>query len=140
MIDSFFGMEEIAVAACLTGFCGSVTLCAMQERRSAPRIGFNLRVKVIQKEGQAVELIRANLSWGGLGGYTRDPIQDGESVTTEVFFVNRGGETIPEKISGKVIWAHRDGNFNAFGIAFSGLTAGSHPQLVSYLQYTDQFD
>lgn len=125
---------------CLTALDGSVTLCAMEERRSAPRIGFNLRVRVIQTEGKAIELLRANLSWGGLGGYTRDPIQEGEAVTTEVFFVIRSGETISEKIPGKVVWAHQDGNFNAFGIAFSGLAAGSHPQLVSYLQYTDQFD
>jgi hypothetical protein len=112
----------------------------MQERRSAPRIGFNLRVNVIQKEGQPIDLLRANIGWGGLGGYTRDPIEMGEAVLIEIFFVNRSGETISEKVAGKVIWAHRDGNFNAFGIAFSALTADSHPQVVSYLRYTEQFD
>jgi hypothetical protein len=112
----------------------------MQERRSAPRIGFNLRVHVIQNGRPPIDLLRANLSWGGLGGYTRDPIEEGESVLIEIFFVVRSGETVSEKISGKVVWAHRDGNFNAFGIAFSGMAADSHPQLVSYLQYIDQFD
>ena len=112
----------------------------MQERRSAPRVGFNLRVRVIQEGGQSIELLRANLSWGGLGGYTRDPIDKGESVITEVFFVNRAGENISEKVPGRVVWAHRDGNFNAFGIAFSALTADAHPQVVSYLRYTEQFD
>jgi hypothetical protein len=112
----------------------------MQERRGAPRSGFNLRVGVIQKGGQAIELLRANISWGGLGGYTRDPIEAGESVLTEISFVSRSGENIAERVPGKVVWARRDGNFNAFGIVFSELTAGSHPLVVSYLQYTDQFD
>ncbi len=112
----------------------------MHERRSAPRVGFNLRVHVIQNGRQPIDLLRANISWGGLGGYTRDLIEEGESVLIEIFFVIRSGETVSEKISGKVAWAHQDGNFNAFGIAFSDLAAGTHPQLVSYLQYTDQFD
>jgi len=116
---------------------------------------------VIQNGRQPIDLLRANISWGGLGGYTRDLIEEGESVLIEIFFVIRSGETVSEKISGKVAWAHQDGNFNAFGIAFSDgkvawahqdgnfnafgiafsdLAAGTHPQLVSYLQYTDQFD
>src|SRR3569832_206160 len=62
------------VAICLTGLYGSDTLCAMQDRRSAPRICFILIVKVFLNEGQAVVLLRAYLSLVGLGVYTRDPI------------------------------------------------------------------
>lgn len=112
----------------------------MPEKRSTPRIGFNLRVKVYQREGQGIELLRANIGWGGLGGYTRDPIEAGEEVRTEIFFADRSGGSVSETISGKVVWARRDGNFNAFGIAFSEMTGSTHPQLVSYLRYTEQFD
>ena len=112
----------------------------MQEKRKSERIGFNLKIALAQKGGGVIEMLRSNIGWGGLGGYTRDPVEAGKEVSIEVFFEQRTGEVISEKLSGKIVWTRRDGNFNAFGIAFSEVNRALHPRLFSYLQYIDQID
>ncbi|MFY9269220.1 MAG: PilZ domain-containing protein, partial [Candidatus Manganitrophaceae bacterium] len=79
-----------------------------------------------------------NIAWGGIGGYTRDSIDEGIKIRAEFFFTLRSGQVLSEKLPGKIAWTHRDGNFNAFGIAFSELDPAAHPRLISYLQYIDQ--
>lgn len=111
----------------------------MDERRESPRIGFNLKIGIKCRNGP-IELLRPNLSWGGVGGYTRDPVPLGEAVSITLSFSQRSGEIISETISGKIIWTRRDGNFNALGIGFSKVEAASHPNLVSYLHYSEQFE
>jgi len=112
----------------------------MQERRKSQRIGFNLKIVLVQEGGGVIEMLRPNIGWGGIGGYTRDPVEAGKGVSMEVFFEQRSGEVISEKLSGKIIWTRRDGNFNALGISFSEVSRAAHPRLLSYLQYIDQID
>lgn len=112
----------------------------MQERRKSQRIGFNLKIALIQEGGGVIEILRPNIGWGGIGGYTRDPVEAGKGIEIEVFFEQRSGEMTSEKLSGKIVWARRDGNFNALGISFSEMSRASHPRLLSYLQYIDQAD
>lgn len=85
-------------------------------------------------------MLRPNIGWGGVGGYTRDPVEAGKGVSIEIFFEQRSGEVVSEKLSGKILWTRRDGNFNALGISFSEVNRASHPRLLSYLQYIDQID
>lgn len=129
-------VEKIA----LTIKRGSISLSAMQEKRKSERIGFNLKVALLQEGGGAIEMLRPSIGWGGIGGYTRDPVEAGKEVSIEVFFEQRSGEMISEKLLGKILWTRRDGNFNAFGISFSEVNRASHPRLLSYLQYIDQID
>ncbi len=124
----------------LTSKGGSSSLSAMQERRKSQRIGFNLKVALIQEGGGVIEMLRSNIGWGGIGGYTRDPVEEGKGVAIEVFFEQRSGGMTSEKLSGKIVWTRRDGNFNAFGISFSEVNRTAHPRLLSYLQYIDQID
>ncbi|MFQ5949992.1 MAG: PilZ domain-containing protein [Nitrospiria bacterium] len=113
----------------------------MQERRESDRTGLTLQVGLIQKEtNQQIELLRPTINSGGLGGYTRDPVEAGWEVSIRISFPQRSGGMAVEEISGKVVWAHRDGNFNAFGAAFSVIDAARNPQLASYLRYLDQFE
>ncbi len=112
----------------------------MQEKRKSQRIGFNLKIVLGQEGGSVIEVLRPNIGWGGIGGYTRDSVEAGKEASIEMFFEQRSGEMISERLSGKISWTRRDGNFNAFGISFSGVTPVSHPRLFSYLQYIDQID
>lgn len=125
----------------LTRGCRWVSLFHMLEKRGANRIGFNLKVTIIEKgENRLIELLRTNIGWGGIGGFTRDPVQEGSAVFIRISFPQRSGEDISEEVSGKIVWARRDGNFTALGVGFSAMSASSAPQLVSYLQCADQFD
>src|SRR3569832_1467101 len=110
----------------------------MHEKRKAKRNGFNFQVVLTQEGGERIEVLRANVGWGGLGGYTRDLVEAGKSITMEISFPQRSGEAVSEKLLGKVTWTRRDGNFNAFGVSFSEINRASYPRLVSYLQYLDQ--
>lgn len=109
----------------------------MQERRKSKRNGFNLSI-VLTQDGQRIEVLRPNIGWGGLGGYTRDWVEAGKSISMEIFFPQRSGDAVSEKLSGKITWTRRDGNFNAFGVSLSEINRESYPRLVSYLQYLDQ--
>ena len=111
------------------------------EKRESKRIGFNLRVALTLGGGnQSIEILRANINWGGLGGFTRDPVQEGEAALLRIDFPQRSGEIMSEEIPGKIVWGRRDGNFTALGVAFSKIDPASQPQLVSYLRFADQFD
>lgn len=112
----------------------------MEERRDSSRSGFNLRVKLTPKGDRPIDLLRANIGRGGLGGYTRDPVEAGTEVMIEIRFEQRSGEAVSENIPGRILWTRRDGNFNAFGAGFPAIRAETHPQLYSYLQYIDQMD
>jgi len=124
----------------LTIKSASSSLSAMQEKRKSKRNGFNLKIKLVQEGGGVIELLRPNLGWGGIGGYTRDPVASEKGVSIEIFFEQRSGEMVSETLSGKIAWTRRDGNFNALGISFSEINRASHPRLLSYLQYIDQID
>lgn len=137
--EVFIEREAAIMKIALTIKWGSISISAMQEKRASQRIGFNPKIALIQEGGGAIEVLRPNIGWGGLGGYTRDPVEAGKGVSIEVFFEQRSGETISEKLSGKIVWTRRDGNFNAFGISFE-VNRASHPRLLSYLQYIDQND
>ncbi|MDC4224468.1 MAG: hypothetical protein MPW15_09630 [Candidatus Manganitrophus sp.] len=51
----------------------------MQERRKSQRIGFNLKIALCSRKGEVViEILRPNIGWGGIGGYTRDPVEAGK--------------------------------------------------------------
>ncbi len=113
----------------------------MEERRASQRHAFHLRTNVIQKEGDGnFHLLRPNIGFGGIGGFGPNLVAPGSDLSVRFTFPQRSGEDKQEVVSGKVVWAHRDGNFNALGIAFDALSREMHPQLFSYLQYADQFE
>src|SRR3989338_7377485 len=110
------------------------SLRLIMEKRESERTNFNLKTVVIPKEGgRPIEFLHPNISWGGIGGYTRESAQEGGDVSVRIFFSQRSGETLSEEVFGKIVRARKDGNFIAIGIAFSGLDAASHPKLTSYL-------
>ncbi len=113
----------------------------MQEQRENPRSSFHLRTDVLLNEGKEhISLLRANIGFGGIGGYTRDLVKAGSDALVQIHFVQReGGESI-ESAQGQIIWQKQDGNFTALGIGFSELKSERHPQLISYLRYAEQFD
>lgn len=113
----------------------------MIERRKSNRHTFHLRAELIQKEtGQTLKLLRSNIGFGGIGGYGAALVDPGSEVFIRFTFPQRSGEDKQEDAPAKVIWAHRDGNFNAIGIAFSSVSRQSQPLLFSYLQYSDQLE
>lgn len=113
----------------------------MEERRRSGRTALNLPVELLRKQtNQQIELLRAGINEGGIGGYTRDTIETGDEVSIRITFPQRGEEATSEVISGKVVWARRDGNFIAFGISFSQSDSDAHPHLDAYLQYAAQFE
>ena len=113
----------------------------MIERRTSPRHPLQMRTEVIQEGlGDPFGLLRANIGFGGLGGYGGIRVEADKALSIHLYFPQRSGEVKLEAVSGKVIWSHRDGNFNALGIAFSSLSQKEQPLLFSYLQYADQFE
>ncbi len=113
----------------------------MEERRGSSRIPLHLQVALLQKKtDQQIEILRGNINGGGIGGYTRDTVQPEDEISIHIAFPQRGGEAASETITGKTVWAHRDGNFNGFGISFSQFTSDTHPHLNTYLQYAAQFE
>ncbi|MFQ5587937.1 MAG: PilZ domain-containing protein [Nitrospiria bacterium] len=113
----------------------------MQERRENPRSTFHLRTEVLLNGGrEQISLLRANIGFGGIGGYTRDLVEAGSDAQVKIHFARREGGEAVETVEGKVIWQKQDGNFTALGLAFSQLERDIHPQLFSYLQYAEQFD
>lgn len=113
----------------------------MEERRRSGRTALHLQAALLQKEtDQQIELLRGNINEGGIGGYTRDTIEAGDELSIHITFPQRRDESASEIISGKAVWAHRDGNFNAFGISFSPFGSDTHPHLDAYLQYAAQFE
>lgn len=113
----------------------------MQERRENQRSTFHLRTEVLLNEGkEQISLLRANIGFGGIGGFTRDSVESGGPALVRIYFSQRSGETQAETIEGQVVWEKQDGNFKALGISFATLTHKEHPLLTSYLQYADQFD
>jgi len=113
----------------------------MQERRENQRSSFQLRTEVCFNAGkEQINLLRANIGFGGIGGFTRDWVEAEIAADIRIYFSQRSGEEKCETVPGKIIWEKQDGNFRALGIAFSSLTQAAHPLLISYLQYADQFD
>ena len=114
----------------------------MQERRESRRNTFHLRTEVLLNEGQEqIGLLRANVAFGGIGGFSRDLVQEGQPAVVRIYFPQRGSEKeTSENIPGLIIWKKQDGNFTALGVRFSTLQRGAHPLLHSYLNYADQFD
>ncbi|MFQ5543233.1 MAG: PilZ domain-containing protein [Nitrospiria bacterium] len=113
----------------------------MSDKRNANRTTLRLRTRIVEKGSkQEIGLLRANIGFGGLGGYTREQIEVGAAVTIEIFFPQRSGGDLVESISGSVSWVHQDGNFNAIGIMFLPPPGVATPHLESYLQYADQMD
>ena len=113
----------------------------MAEKRRERRSSFYLKTEISLKEkGRKFGLLRATISFGGIGGYTPDLVDAGSDVAIMIEFPQRSGEIAVEEVSGRVAWAQQDGNFNALGIEFLGLQRDTHPLLFSYLQYLDQFD
>lgn len=113
----------------------------MIDRRENQRSTFHLRTEVLLSDGkEQINLLRANISFGGIGGYTRDLLEAGGPADVRIYFSQRSGDPQGETIQGKVVWEKQDGNFRALGISFTALTQKEHPLLVSYLQYADQFD
>ena len=113
----------------------------MRERRGERRSSFYRTTEiVVTGSGRRFNLLRANIGFSGIGGYTPDLVGAGSEVVVRIDFPKRSGEVVTEEIPGKVAWAQQDGNFNAVGIAFHGLDRNAHPLLFSYLQYLDQFD
>lgn len=114
----------------------------MQERRENRRSTFHLRTEVLLNEGQEqISLLRANIAFGGIGGFSRDLVEEGLSAVVRIYFPQRGPEKeTSENILGKIIWKKQDGNFTALGLCFSTLQQSVHPLLHSYLNYADQFD
>ncbi|VAX33517.1 hypothetical protein MNBD_NITROSPIRAE01-990 [hydrothermal vent metagenome] len=112
-----------------------------EERREDQRSTFHLRTEVLPREGKTqINLLRANIGFGGIGGFTRDEVEGLGLTDIRVYFSQRSGELKSETVSGKIVWEKQDGNFRALGISFSALTHKEHPLLISYLQYADQFD
>lgn len=113
----------------------------MQERRENTRTTFHLRTEILLNEGkERISLLRANIGFGGIGGYTRDLVETGGAALVQIHFAQRSGGEAVESIQGNIIWEKRDGNFTALGIAFSPLKSDRHPHLLSYLQYAEQFE
>ncbi len=114
----------------------------MRERRENRRSTFHLRTEVLLNEGQEqISLLRANIAFGGIGGFSRDWVEEGRPAVVRIYFPQRGSEKeTSESIPGKIIWKKQDGNFTALGIRFSTLQHGAYPLLYSYLNYADQFD
>ncbi len=112
-----------------------------EERREDQRSTFHLRTEVLPHEGKPqINLLRANIGFGGIGGFTRDEVEGQDPVEVRIYFSQRSGEAKGETVSGKIVWEKQDGNFRALGISFFTLTQKEHPLLISYLQYADQFE
>jgi len=112
-----------------------------EERREDPRSTFHLRTEILPREGTTqINLLRANIGFGGIGGFTRDEVEGQGPADVRVYFSQRSGEMTDETVSGNIVWEKQDGNFRALGISFSALTHKEHPLLISYLQYADQFE
>ncbi len=112
-----------------------------EERRENQRSTFHLRTEILPHENRGqINLLRANISFGGIGGFTRDEVEGRGPTDVRVYFSQRSGELKSETVSGEIVWEKQDGNFKALGISFSPLTHKEHPLLISYLQYADQFD
>ena len=113
----------------------------MVERRESARHPYHQRVEVIHAaSNQSFDLLRGNIGFGGVGGFTPRLLEAGKEVSIRLHFPQRSGKLVQEEVPGKIIWSHQDGNFNALGLAFTSLTGLSQPLLLSYLQYADQFD
>ena len=113
----------------------------MEERREFQRSTFHLKTELIlEAERRTISLLRTNISFGGIGGYTRDLVKTGDAVLVRIYFSQRSGEEKAETVSGNIAWCKQDGNFVALGIRFKTLHSDEHPLLISYLQYADQFD
>ena len=113
----------------------------MRERRENQRSPFHLRTEILFDEGgEQINLLRANIGFGGIGGFTRDCFEPGRPAKVCIYFSQRSGEVARETVPATVVWEKQDGNFRALGVSFSALTHKAHPLLISYLQYADQFD
>ncbi len=113
----------------------------MIERRESTRHALQMQTLILQ-EGieRPFNLLRANIGFGGLGGYCGSLVPTDAALSVQIDFPQRSGALQSEMVKGKVIWSHRDGNFNAFGLAFAALSKKDHPLLFSYLQYAAQFE
>ncbi len=111
----------------------------MNERRESIRSNFHLRTEVFLENQQQISLLRGNIAFGGIGGFTRDLVDAGKA-SVQIHFSQRSGKEAIESVDGEIIWEKQDGNFTAFGIRFSSLKNDAHPLLYSYLQYADQFE
>ncbi|MFQ5598002.1 MAG: PilZ domain-containing protein [Nitrospiria bacterium] len=113
----------------------------MIERRKSTRHSFHLGAAVFQDGSPLIlSLLRANIGFGGIGGFSPERLSAGSPATIRFTFPQRSGADKQEEIAGNVIWAHKDGNFNAQGIAFVDLSKQTHPLLFSYLQYSAQYE
>jgi len=112
----------------------------MAERRESNRLGFHYRVELAIAGGATVEVLRPNISWGGIGFYSRDPIPDTGEVRVRITFLGRDGSAQVEEAAGRLVWSKRDGNFTAAGVAFDVTDPEAHPLLARYLRYAETFE
>lgn len=109
------------------------------DRRKDNRLSFQSGIEVVLEDTRAVEALRPNISWGGIGFFTRDQLPETGSVKIRITFQNREGGLQHETIRGRLAWARQEGNFTAAGISFDGIDRETEPLLFAYLQYAEQF-
>lgn len=87
-----------------------------------------------------VEVLRPNLSWGGIGFFSRDPLPESGPIRIRLHFQGREGSQKSETVEGRILWNRRDGNFTAVGVAFPPIQASAFPLLHSFLHYAENFE
>jgi hypothetical protein len=112
----------------------------MSERRKSNRISLQSRVELILGNSEAVEVLRPNVGWGGLGFFTRDLLPENGTARVRILFQDREGNPQWEEVRGNLVWTRRDGNFTAAGVAFEEIHAEDQPRLFSYLNYAEGFE
>ncbi|MEW6586898.1 MAG: PilZ domain-containing protein [Nitrospirota bacterium] len=88
----------------------------------------------VPKENITVDATIANISFSGLGLYSRDPIGKGKRVRVRISFVDKNGKTGMDETVGVVDWQKKFKSIYLTGVLFDEeLNIDKQPNLLKHL-------
>ncbi|UCG77224.1 MAG: PilZ domain-containing protein [Nitrospirota bacterium] len=88
-----------------------------------------------------ISTIAGNISERGVGLRSYIPLRKGSKVTVDLSFINKKGDEVNDRITGKVAWTQRKGDIFFAGVSFHDrLCDDKHPQLFAHFNDFVKFD
>ena len=104
----------------------------MSEKRKNKRIAVKGLAQINLPDGRSYATYVANLSRGGMGIFSKEPLEEGAQLMIKLFYEDRAGKMKTQEVEGQVKWMN-DGFF-AHGIAIEALNQPEHKDLLAYIE------
>ena len=107
---------------------------AILNQRKHHRISMLATLELTLEGGYCLEGYIINVSYGGLGLYTKNALLAGTKIHIKFSYMNGLEEKFSETLLGNVVWCRPVGKLFGMGIQFKGLELTKHAKLIHYME------